>query len=138
VKEGGGSVAGGAVDVAVADASMSVQKPETDQLLAGGGASLSEDEVWSIVDSDDAVVKAVSSWVKTQMLEFLGDDEASLREFVVAQVRSHLPGGKAGLVGELELVLEDDAPVFVDQLWDNLVAAATHTKHGQSVVLPFP
>ncbi|KAJ2708824.1 hypothetical protein H4R19_004557 [Coemansia spiralis] len=74
---------------------------------------------WQHMDSALLQTK-IEPAVRKRLLEYLGaDDEdgsvAELTEFVVAHIHDHKP--PAPLVSELEMVLVEEAPVFVARIW---------------------
>jgi hypothetical protein len=72
---------------------------------------------------------ALGAWVQAAVADLLGEDDPTLRDFVLERVRAAASAGADGrataeaLVRDLRLVLEADAPGFVAQLWRRLVAA---------------
>ncbi|KAJ2773800.1 hypothetical protein IWQ57_001126 [Coemansia nantahalensis] len=70
---------------------------------------------------DDALLGAkIEPAVRRRLREYLGDDDedgsvAELTEFVVAHIRARKP--PAPLADDLQMVLVDDAPVFVARIW---------------------
>jgi hypothetical protein len=56
-----------------------------------------------------AIDAGVAPVVSAQLTELLGEDEPTLREYVMSQVRGGLPAGLSPVRRELALVLDDDA-----------------------------
>ena len=66
---------------------------------------------------DAAQRPALQAFVAAQIRQLLGEEEASLIEFLVEKVVVH-QATPADLLPELQDVLEDDAPKFVQALWE--------------------
>ncbi|ANB14541.1 hypothetical protein AWJ20_2138 [Sugiyamaella lignohabitans] len=69
--------------------------------------------------TEDILSNTLRPLVENQILEYLGIQEEDLVNFVLDHLRSHKPAGE--LVSELEMTLDEDAPVFVRTLWKQLI-----------------
>lgn len=54
-------------------------------------------------------------WVTKKIVEYLGEEEATLIEFVLAKMSNHMAPQE--ILDQLAFVLEDEAEVFVIKLW---------------------
>lgn len=64
----------------------------------------------------------MAPWVKKKIVEYLGEEEATMVEFVLKKLAQHAPARE--ILAELQLVLDDDAEVFVKLLWRKLAFEA--------------
>lgn len=74
---------------------------------------------WDIVDEAGIVPKKMKSWVTKKIVEYLGEEEATLIEFVLAKMANHMAPQE--ILDQLAFVLEDEAEVFVIKLWRMLI-----------------
>ncbi|OQR99683.1 RNA-binding protein 25-like isoform X2 [Achlya hypogyna] len=77
---------------------------------------------WKSVAKYKVVDKKLKPWVEKKVVEYLGEEEASLVHFIVSQLQAHCPA--TALVEGLTPVLEADAESFVVQIWRRLVYEA--------------
>lgn len=62
----------------------------------------------------------MASWVSSKIVEYLGEEEVQLRDFIVGKLREHCKPGD--LLEELSVVMDVDAALpFVLKLWRMLV-----------------
>jgi hypothetical protein len=78
---------------------------------------------WAAVDAHDVVELKLRKWISGKIAEYLGAEEATLIDFVVAKLKAH--AAPQAILDELKLVLEDDAEGFVTKLWKVLAFHAT-------------
>lgn len=67
----------------------------------------------------------MAPWVTTKVTEYLGEAEATMVAFILAKLEQR--ASPRALVDELQLVLEDDAEVFVKLLWRKLAFEAVRS-----------
>lgn len=70
---------------------------------------------WDLVDSHQVVTLKLKKWVCGKIEEYLGEEEATLIDFVTGKLKEH--ASPSVILEELKLVLEDDADIFVTKLW---------------------
>lgn len=63
----------------------------------------------------EIVQKRMKPWVTKKIVEYLGEEEATLIEFVLAKMSNHMAPQE--ILDQLAFVLEDEAEVFVIKLW---------------------
>jgi PWI domain len=59
------------------------------------------------------------SWVASQVAEYLGEEDATLIDFVITQLKQHVM--PADLVEQLATLLDEDAEEFAIKLWRKLI-----------------
>lgn len=74
---------------------------------------------WDTVEAAGVLETKLRPFVAKKMLEYLGEEEPSLVEHVVAKLRARTPASL--LEEELAKVLDDEAQVFVVKLWRMLL-----------------
>jgi RNA-binding protein 25 len=77
---------------------------------------------WATVDRAGIVGAKMRPWIHKKIAEYLGEPEETLVTFVVGKLQEHSAPGP--VLEELELVLEDDAEVFMVKLWRMLIFEA--------------
>uniref|UniRef100_A0A1I8J4N1 PWI domain-containing protein n=1 Tax=Macrostomum lignano TaxID=282301 RepID=A0A1I8J4N1_9PLAT len=82
---------------------------------------------WSIVDST-LMQNRVKPWINKKIIEYLGEEEAQLTEFVCAKVIDKTK--PEDILNEIMLVLDDEAEVFVVKLWRLLIYETEAKKAG--------
>ena len=65
------------------------------------------------------IENVLKSWVSNKILEYLGEEETTLIDFVVTKLKSRC--SPKDLLEELEAVLDNDAETFVIRLWEILI-----------------
>jgi len=58
-------------------------------------------------------------WVTRKIVEYLGEEEASLIDFIISKIIEHVP--PKDIQEQLALVLEEEAEVFTVRLWRMLI-----------------
>jgi RNA-binding protein 25 len=58
-------------------------------------------------------------WVTKKIAEYLGEEEKTLTDFIMTKVAQHC--SPTDLLGQLQLVLDEEAEVFVMKLWRLLI-----------------
>jgi hypothetical protein len=73
-----------------------------------------------VLDASNIVTDVMASWVSSKIVEYLGEEESQLCDFIVGNLRAHCR--PADLLEELSMVLDEDAALpFVLKLWRMLV-----------------
>jgi len=70
---------------------------------------------WDIVEEAEIVSKKMKPWVTKKIIEYLGEEEATLIDFVVTKMANRMPPKE--ILDQLAFVLEDEAEVLVIKLW---------------------
>ena len=74
---------------------------------------------WHSADRYSVIDSALKSWVVRKMVEYLGEEEATLTDFIMNKLNSHCRPQE--LLTELMPVLDEDAEQFVIKLWRMLI-----------------
>jgi RNA-binding protein 25 len=74
---------------------------------------------WSVVDSRGLVESKMKQWVVKKIVEYLGEEEETLIDFVVSKLKEHAQPD--AILEELALVLEEDAEIFMTKMWRALI-----------------
>lgn len=61
----------------------------------------------------------IKNWVVRKIIEYLGEEEATLTDFIITKLKSRCPPNE--LLTELAAVLDEDAETFVIKLWRMLI-----------------
>lgn len=77
---------------------------------------------WAVVDAQGLVENKMRAWIGKKMLEYLGEEEPTIADFVLAKLLEHVR--PQVILDELRLVLEDEADIFVALLWRKLAFEA--------------
>jgi len=70
---------------------------------------------WETVDVAGIINKRMKPWVTKKIVEYLGEEEPTLIDFVVNKMAGHMAPQE--ILSQLTFVLEDEAEVFVIKLW---------------------
>jgi len=84
---------------------------------------------WSIVDST-LMDKRIKPWVNKKMIEYIGEEEPTLTEFICSKVITKL--SPKSLVSDVAAILDDEAEVFVVKMWRLLIYETEAKKAGIS------
>lgn len=68
----------------------------------------------------------MASWVTKKIVEYLGEEEPTMIEFILKKLDQHAKADE--ILDELQLVLDDDAEVFVKLLWRKLAFEAIRSE----------
>ena len=69
---------------------------------------------------DDALMeKRIRPWINKKIIEYIGEEEQSLNDFICTKIREHTRPDK--LLDEVKVILDDEAELFVKKLWRLLV-----------------
>lgn len=75
---------------------------------------------WTVLDKHDILNEVMTAWITKKIVEYLGEEEEQLRDFIVNKLRARCR--PAELLEELAMVLDEDAALpFVLKLWRMLV-----------------
>jgi len=74
---------------------------------------------WEAVDKID-ISSTIKPWVTEKIVEYLGEEEVTLIDFVIHQISKHCSPHE--MLDELTMVLDEDAEGFVVLLWKKLVS----------------
>jgi len=74
---------------------------------------------WSLVEKPGLLDTTIRSWIAEQIAEYLGEEDATLINFVMTQLKQHVT--PADLVQQLAALLDDDAEEFAMKLWRKLI-----------------
>jgi RNA-binding protein 25 len=58
-------------------------------------------------------------WVAKKIMEYLGEEEKTLIDFIMGKIAAHTP--PAEILQQLTLVLDEEADIFVVKMWRMLV-----------------
>lgn len=61
----------------------------------------------------------MKSWVTKKIMEYLGEEEKTLIDFIMGKIVSHT--APADILQQLTLVLDEEADIFVVKMWRMLV-----------------
>lgn len=71
-------------------------------------------------------VSSIRMFVKEQLVEYLGEEEATLVDFVMNYIKdNNKERGTTALLEELEMVLEEDAKIFVVDLFGKIIKVSS-------------
>ena len=78
---------------------------------------------WAAVEAHRVVDGTMRAWTLKKMKEYLGEEEKTLTEFILAKL--HRRCAPAELLSELSAVLDEDAQPFCVKLWRMLIYSAS-------------
>ncbi|CAN0023001.1 unnamed protein product, partial [Choristocarpus tenellus] len=81
---------------------------------------------WQVVEGHDIIKGKMRPWIVKKMVEYLGEEEKTLTEFIVTKLSQRAP--PQAILNELKLVLEEDASVFMVKMWRMLVFCALRSQ----------
>eukprot|EP00250_Pteridium_aquilinum_P008813 c18228_g1_i1 orf=300-2774(-) len=84
---------------------------------------------WKIYDQHD-LHERMKPWIQKKILEFLGEEEDTLVEYIVSNTRKHT--GAAEMLELLTTILDDEAEMFVMKLWRMLIFEVKKIEAGLS------
>ncbi|KAH7435870.1 hypothetical protein KP509_06G082400 [Ceratopteris richardii] len=84
---------------------------------------------WKIYDQHH-LHERMKPWIEKKILEFLGEEEDTLVEFIVTNTRKHT--GAAEMLALLTTILDDEAEMFVMKLWRMLIFEVKKIETGLS------
>jgi len=74
---------------------------------------------WSLIDKHKIVDRKMKPWVTKKILEYLGEEEKTLIDFIMGKITAHTPPYE--ILQQLTHVLDDEAEMFVVKMWRMLV-----------------
>lgn len=80
---------------------------------------------WDCLD-DVLIEKRVKPWINKKIIEYIGEEEATLVEFIADKVSNHSTA--QNVLDDVSMVLDEDTEVFVVKLW-RLLIYETEAKH---------
>lgn len=84
---------------------------------------------WKIYDQHE-LHERMKPWIQKKILEFLGEEEDTLVEYIVSNTRKHT--GAAEMLELLTTILDDEAEMFVMKLWRMLIFEVKKIETGLS------
>lgn len=82
---------------------------------------------WSQVDQQ-LMKQRVRPWISKKIVEYIGEDEPTLVEFICSKILLHSPPEK--IHEDISMVLDDEAEVFVMKMWRLLIYEIEARKAG--------
>jgi len=82
---------------------------------------------WDFVD-EVLVERRVKPWVTKKIVEYIGEEEPTLVEFICQKVNSKTP--PKSILDDISMVLDDEAEVFVVKMWRLLIYESEAKKLG--------
>ncbi|XP_062503056.1 RNA-binding protein 25-like isoform X2 [Corticium candelabrum] len=73
---------------------------------------------WSVVD-ESLVKNRIKPWVNKKIVEYIGEEEPTLVEFICDKVGKHTPA--ESVLSDVTMVLDEEAELFVNKLWRLLI-----------------
>jgi len=74
---------------------------------------------WDLIDAKKLIEDKMRPWVTKKILEFLGEEEPTLIEYVCKKLHERSPPQE--ILSQLQHVLDEDASTFVVKLWRMLI-----------------
>nr|CCA21232.1 conserved hypothetical protein [Albugo laibachii Nc14] len=74
---------------------------------------------WAVVDRRSIIESKMGPWISKKIVMYLGESEPAMMEFIMKKLSSH--ASPKCILEELQLVLDDDAEVFVKLMWRKLI-----------------
>jgi hypothetical protein len=114
-------------EIRAANQAADQQQTPPSTMSMGYIESLSHEELfafplpWNQIQAlGDTFLTPLRKWVAEKTVEYLGEPEESMIDFVMDQVKDG-EAASAAILEEMEMVLDDAAEDFVIQLWQILV-----------------
>uniref|UniRef100_A0A8C7D470 RNA binding motif protein 25 n=1 Tax=Oncorhynchus kisutch TaxID=8019 RepID=A0A8C7D470_ONCKI len=82
---------------------------------------------WTAVDST-LMERRIRPWINKKIIEYIGEEEATLVDFVCSKVMSH--GTPQGILDDVAMVLDEEAEVFIVKMWRLLIYETEAKKIG--------
>ena len=83
---------------------------------------------WLVVQQHEIVEKKMKPWIQKKIIEYLGEEEASLIEFIAAKLNNR--ARPDDIEFELKAILDSDAEIFMKLLWRKLIFESIRAKEG--------
>jgi len=84
---------------------------------------------WSLLDAS-LMDKRIKPWVTKKIVEYIGEEEASLTDFICGSIMAKNNAEK--ILSDIRLVLDDEAEVFVVKMWRLIVYEIEAKRQGLS------
>lgn len=84
---------------------------------------------WSQIDTQ-LMDKRIKPWINRKIIEYIGEEEASLNEFICSKIQDKQTPDK--LLDDIKVILDDEAELFVKKLWRLLVYETESKRLGLS------
>ncbi|KAG0467605.1 hypothetical protein HPP92_019185 [Vanilla planifolia] len=85
---------------------------------------------WTIYDKH-ALHERMRPWISKKITEFLGEEEATLVDYIVSSTKEHVKASK--MLELLQSILDDEAEMFVLKMWRMLIFEIKKVETGLSV-----
>ncbi|XP_059373292.1 RNA-binding protein 25-like isoform X2 [Carassius carassius] len=72
--------------------------------------------------------KRIRPWIKKKIIEYIGEEEATLVDFVCSKVMAH--STPEGILDDVAMVLDEEAEVFIVKMWRLLIYETEAMKIG--------
>uniref|UniRef100_A0A672S0E3 RNA binding motif protein 25b n=1 Tax=Sinocyclocheilus grahami TaxID=75366 RepID=A0A672S0E3_SINGR len=82
---------------------------------------------WSVVDTG-LMEKRIRPWINKKIVEYIGEEEATLVDFVCTKVMAH--STPQGILDDVAMVLDEEAEVFIVKMWRLLIYETEAKKIG--------
>ncbi|KAI4786681.1 hypothetical protein KUCAC02_036968 [Chaenocephalus aceratus] len=82
---------------------------------------------WAMVDSS-LMDRRIKPWINKKIIEYIGEEEATLVEFVCSKVMAH--STPQGILDDVAMVLDEEAEVFIVKMWRLLIYETEAKKIG--------
>lgn len=82
---------------------------------------------WSVVDTS-LMEKRIRPWINKKIVEYIGEEEATLVDFVCSKVMAH--STPQGILDDVAMVLDEEAEVFIVKMWRLLIYETEAKKIG--------
>uniref|UniRef100_A0A8C7X329 RNA-binding protein 25 n=1 Tax=Oryzias sinensis TaxID=183150 RepID=A0A8C7X329_9TELE len=82
---------------------------------------------WSMVDTT-LMERRVRPWINKKIIEYIGEEEATLVDFVCSKVMAH--STPQGILDDVAMVLDEEAEVFIVKMWRLLIYETEAKKIG--------
>lgn len=82
---------------------------------------------WSVIDTN-LMEKRIRPWINKKIIEYIGEPEPTLVDFICSKV---LAGSQPqGILDDVQMVLDEEAEVFVVKMWRLLIYEVEAKKLG--------
>jgi len=74
---------------------------------------------WTLIDKHKIVDRKMKPWVSKKIMEYLGEEEKTLIDFIMNKITAHTPPNE--MLTALVPILDEEADIFVVKMWRMLV-----------------
>ncbi|KFK40809.1 hypothetical protein AALP_AA2G043700 [Arabis alpina] len=85
---------------------------------------------WAMYDKHQ-LHERMKPWISKKILEFLGEEEVTLVEFIVENIQQHVKASQ--MLQQLQSILDDEAEMFVLKMWRMLIFEIKRVEAGHPV-----